>query len=172
MSRLLSLSLTLVHEQCSLAEAAIHKAEAFSGLFPADWPKSILSSPSSPNDELVSHQWGDGSTPRLPRAGKSLLEIYGLFVSDPQLKPVDYISDTTTDNRLTAAQKEGRAEKLLELAGEWSLSDSELGDGEGGWERKVEELSVLVTLMACATGRQGHAPKVDFFLVRTRFPAS
>ena len=76
------------------------------------------------------------------------------------------------NDRLKAAQKNGRAEKLLELAGEWSLSDGELGDGEGGWERKVEELAVLVTLMACATGRQGHPPKVDFFLVRIRSIAS
>jgi len=68
-------------------------------------------------------------------------------------------------DRLVISGKESH-DALHALVKEWSLSDEELGDGIGGWEKKVEEVAILVTLLACGSGRKGKAPRVDFFLVR------
>lgn len=50
------------------------------------------------------------------------------------------------------------------------LTDIELGDDKEGCQRKVEELAVLASFLACATGRTGREPRVDFFLVRLSNP--
>jgi len=68
------------------------------------------------------------------------------------------------NDRLVATGENGH-DALHALAKEWSLSDEELKDGNGGWEQKVEEVGVLATLLACGSGRKGKAPRVDFFLV-------
>lgn len=69
------------------------------------------------------------------------------------------------NDRIVQAGQGERGEALHQLAKQWSLSDEELKDGSGGWERKVEELDVLASLLACGTGRNGQKPRVDFFLV-------
>ncbi len=94
--------------------------------------------------------------------GKSLLEIYGFFTVDPALKLIKYDPNMLINDQLKAALEGECGASLLKLARGWSLSDAELGDGENGWEMKVEELAALTTLIACATGRTGHPPKVDF----------
>jgi hypothetical protein len=82
-----------------------------------------------------------------------------------KFKPVPYDKDMMIVDRLVISGKESH-DALHSLAKEWSLSDEELGDGVGGWEKKVEEVAILVTLLACGSGRKGKAPRVDFFLVR------
>ena len=72
------------------------------------------------------------------------------------------------NDRLLAATQDGRGAKLRDLAAGWDLSDEEIGDGPQGYTRKLEEIGVLVTLLACGTGRVGKPPRVDFFLVRPR----
>ncbi len=140
------------------------KPRSLDRLFPSDWPAPILPSPPPPSNDVprASKQWGDGPVTRQPRVGKSLLEIYGFFTVDPALKLIKYDPNMLINDQLKAALEGECGASLLKLARGWSLSDAELGDGENGWEMKVEELAALTTLIACATGRTGHPPKVDF----------
>jgi hypothetical protein len=78
---------------------------------------------------------------------------------------VPYDKDMMIVDRLVISGRESH-DALHALSKEWSLSDEELRDGVGGWERKVEEIAILVTLLACGSGRKGRPPRVDFFLVR------
>jgi len=85
-------------------------------------------------------------------------------LSSDKFNPVPYDKDMMIVDRLVISGKESH-DALHALVKEWSLSDEELGDSGGGWERKVEEVAILVTLLACGSGRKGQAPRVDFFLV-------
>lgn len=155
--------------QRRLAEAAIHKTEILSKLFPSDWPRSILTDPSPSQAQRSassrSDKWAESTYPRLPVSGKSLLEIYSDFCQNPKIKPVPYDPDMLINDRLKGCLKDGGAESLFALGEEWSLTDEEVSDGSDGWTRKLEEVAVLGTLLACATGRKGKDKKVDFFLV-------
>jgi hypothetical protein len=151
-----------------LAEAAVHSTESTVPLLGDDWPKGIeAKSVSPPPAPAVQEreQWTVDYPARQPRSGKSLLQIYAEVLKSEKLKPVPYDKDMMIMDRLVKTGEDDRDE-LHRLAKEWSLSDEELKDGVGGWERKVEEIAILVTLLACGSGRKGKAPRVDFFLVR------
>jgi hypothetical protein len=153
-----------------LAEAAVHSTESVLPLLGADWPQGIESQSDTPPAALRERQqWSTSYPRRQPRSGKSLLQIYAEVLASDQLKPVPYDKDMMIVDRLVISGKESH-DALHKLAKEWSLSDEELGDGVGGWERKVEEVAILVTLLACGSGRKGNAPRVDFFLVRPLLP--
>ncbi|WVR07242.1 hypothetical protein IAU60_004283 [Kwoniella sp. DSM 27419] len=156
-----------------LAEAAIHSDELNAPVLTPDYVKEILQ-PSNPIPEHLrrpassvsesDHSFIPG-TVREPRLGRSLVELYSMVVASDKLKPVPYDKDSLINDKLKLASTEGRAEALQALLEDWSLSDEELADGKDGWERKFEEVAILVTLLACATGRPGHPPRVDFFLM-------
>lgn len=93
------------------------------------------------------------------------------MLSSDTFAPVPYDKDMMINDRLVATG-EGAHDPLHKLAKEWSLSDDELKDGNGGWELKVEEISILATLLACGSGRKGEEPKVDFFLVSALYFSS
>ena len=148
-----------------LAEAAIHSTESVLPLLGNDWPQGIESkSDTRPPAVEERKQWTVSYPARQPRSGKSLLEIYAEVLSSDKFNPVPYDKDMMIVDRLVISGKESH-DALHALVKEWSLSDEELGDGIGGWERKVEEVAILVTLLACGSGRKGKAPRVDFFLV-------
>lgn len=110
-------------------------------------------------------QWTADYPSRQPRSGKSLLQIYAEVLASDTLQPVPFDDQMMINDRIIAAGEGERGEALHKLAKDWSLSDEELKDGPGGWERKVEELNVLASLLACGTGKKGKSPRVDFFLV-------
>jgi len=154
-----------------LAEAAIHSTETTIHLLGDEWPKGIESESESksassdhPNPVEEREQWTVEYPARQPRAGKSLLQIYAEVLQSDTIKPVPYDKNMMINDRLVATGENGH-DALHALAKEWSLSDEELKDGNGGWEQKVEEVGVLATLLACGSGRKGKAPRVDFFLV-------
>jgi hypothetical protein len=93
------------------------------------------------------------------------MDIFAAFQNDPDLAPPQYDPAMMINDRLTAAVTGGRSERLAELVAGWDLSDERLADGPTGWEKTLEEVGVLVTLLACATGRSGKTPAIDFFLV-------
>ena len=106
------------------------------------------------------------SAPAPPKSPRSLLQIYADMCADPSFKAKKYNPDELIQDRIKNALKNGNDAKLREMVTTWSLTDKELGDGPEGWRRKVKELDLLATLMACATTRRGYEKKVDFFLVR------
>nr|XP_018263303.1 uncharacterized protein I303_04797 [Kwoniella dejecticola CBS 10117]OBR85461.1 hypothetical protein I303_04797 [Kwoniella dejecticola CBS 10117] len=137
-----------------LAEAAIHSDELN---HPVLTPEDI------PDTE-------DCLTPncaREPRLGRSLLEIYSILLHSDKLSPAPYDESQTINDRIKFASSGDKARLLRELAEEWSLTDAELSDDKDGWERKFEEVAILVTLLACGTGRKGKDLKIDFFLMHT-----
>ncbi|OCF42806.1 hypothetical protein I317_03408 [Kwoniella heveanensis CBS 569] len=138
-----------------LAEAAIHSDELNAPVLTPEYIKEVLH-PSNPP-----------SCAREPRLGRSLLEIYSIMLSSNKLTPAPYDKDSLINDKLKLATQDGKAEALRKLVDEWSLTDEELADGKDGWERKFEEVAILVTLLACATGREGRPPRVDFFLMHT-----
>jgi len=149
----------------SLAEAAVHSTESVLPLLGKDWPQGIESQSDTPPPIVEEReQWSTSYPRRQPRSGKSLLQIYAEVLASDQFKPVPYDKDMMIVDRLVKSGTESH-DALHALVKEWSLSDEELGDGIGGWERKVEEVAILVTLLACGSGRKGKAPRVDFFLV-------
>jgi len=149
-----------------LAEAAVHSTESVLPLLGKDWPQGIESQSDTPPPPIREReQWQTSYPRRQPRSGKSLLQIYAEVLDQDEFKPVKYDKDMMIVDRLVISGKESH-DALHALVKEWSLSDEELGDGIGGWEKKVEEVAILVTLLACGSGRKGKAPRVDFFLVR------
>nr|XP_019046071.1 hypothetical protein I302_04811 [Kwoniella bestiolae CBS 10118]OCF25001.1 hypothetical protein I302_04811 [Kwoniella bestiolae CBS 10118] len=137
-----------------LAETAIHSDELNLPLItPEDIPES---------EDCLSPNCA-----REPRLGRSLLEIYSILLKSPDLTPIPYSKDSTINERIKYASEGGKAEKIRKLAEDWSLTDGELGDGADGWKRKFEEVAILVTLLACGTGRKGRESKIDFFLMHT-----
>lgn len=148
----------------------MHSTESVLPLLGAEWPQGIESaSDTSPPALKDREQWSTSYPRRQPRSGKSLLQIYAEVLASDQFKPVPYDKDMMIVDRLVKSGKESH-DALHALVKDWSLSDEELGDGVGGWERKVEEVAILVTLLACGSGRKGKAPRVDFFLVRPLMP--
>jgi len=134
-------------------------------LFPSSWPQEELSLQPGTASAGKTDVWGDAYPDTSP-AGPSLLEVYAEFLADPTLSPPPYDPDMMINDRLNSAVQGNHAGNLVALVHKWSLSDDELFDGPGGWERKLEEIAVLVTLIACASQKTGQSPKVDFFLVR------
>lgn len=148
-----------------LAEAAIHSTESVLPLLGKDWPQGIESQSDTPPPKFNEReQWSTSYPTRQPRSGKSLLQIYAEVLESDKYKPVKYDKDMMIVDRLVISGKESH-DALHTLAKEWSLSDEELRDGVGGWEKKIEEVAILVTLLACGSGRSGHKPRIDFFLV-------
>ncbi|WVF71677.1 hypothetical protein IAT40_006485 [Kwoniella sp. CBS 6097] len=156
-----------------LAEAAIHSDELNAPVLTPEYVKEVLH-PSHPvpdhlrrparsipsNEDAL-----EPSCAREPRLGRSLLEIYSIMVASDKLTPAPYDKDSLINDKLKLATQDGKAEALRKLVDEWSLTDDELADGKDGWERKFEEVAIFVTLLACGTGREGHPPRVDFFLM-------
>jgi len=149
-----------------LAEAAVHSTGTVLPLLGKDWPQGIesTSDTSPPSASKEREQWSTSYPPRQTRSGKSLLQIYAEVLDQDEFKPVPYDKNMMIGDRLVTAGKESH-DALHKIAKEWSLSDEELGVGIGGWEKKVEEIAILVTLLACGSGRKGKAPRVDFFMV-------
>lgn len=85
--------------------------------------------------------------------------------SSEAAKPVRYDQDLNINQRIIKSGEGERGKTIMKLAKEWSLTDEEVADGPDGWVRKLEEVAVLVTLLACGSGRTGKNAKVDFFLV-------
>ncbi|KAJ9096439.1 hypothetical protein QFC21_005261 [Naganishia friedmannii] len=101
-----------------------------------------------------------------------LLELYAELCGNDKLHPGPYNPDLTIDKRLRDAVAGGRAGEMQKIADKWGVGEEELVEEEGGkggiasgWARRVEELQVLGTLLAAATGRVGREPRVDFFLM-------
>lgn len=134
-------------------------------LFPSNWPKDELAPQSASPSEVKLDKWGQALPAVNVTNGKSLLEVYADFANDTELVPPAYDPDMMINDRLIAGLTDGRAEKLVNLVSEWSLTDEELADGPLGWEKQLQEVGVLVTLLACATGRKGQSPRIDFFMV-------
>ena len=134
-------------------------------LFPSSWPEEEQKPQSTSIPTPKPDIWGSPTLPEGSLHGPSLLEVYASFLADDDLAPPPYDPDMMINDRLTSAVEGDRGDKLVRLAQKWSLTDQELGDGPAGWERKLEEMGVLVTLVACASQRKGHGPKIDFFLV-------
>lgn len=135
-------------------------------LFPSSWPEEELKPQSTSMPKVKADTWRSPTLPEGSLHGPGLLEVYAEFLSDTDISPPPYDPDMMINDRLESAVHGDHGDKLVALVQKWSLTDQELADGPGGWERKLEELGVLVTLLACASQRDGHAPKVDFFLVR------
>ena len=159
----------------SLAEAVNHDAGLYLPLYGEDWPKSLPQQASSspvesdgtsgtPADQTPS-SWEITVDSRIPKRGKSLLEIYNDVCASEKCAPVAYDSDMLLNDRISGALKGEKGPTLRALAAEWSLTDDELGDGPAGWRVKFEELAILATMLCGATGRTGREPRVDFFLV-------
>lgn len=74
------------------------------------------------------------------------------------------------NDQLKSSVEGPKASELRALVDRWSLSDEEVADGPDGWQKKYEEITVFVTLLACATGRKGKEIRVDFFLVSHSCP--
>jgi hypothetical protein len=152
------------HADSSLAEAAIHDHGIMHQLFPLNWPEDELSPQTGTKAETKKDEWGQ-AVPASSSSGPSLLEIYGEFASNDRLAPPAYNPNHMINDRLKAATGEGRAKELVSLAQKWNLDDEAIGDGPNGFERRLEEVAVLVTLVACASGRSDKPAKIDFFLV-------
>ena len=99
------------------------------------------------------------------------LEIYSLLSDHDKAIPLPYDAERGVNETLEKSLTGGRAEGLISLADKWSLNDDELRDGPGGYEEKVKELSVLVTLVACASSRWGKKARVEFFTVSKESPS-
>lgn len=139
-------------------------------LFPATWPKSELTPHPSPPRSPSVDKWGQPQLTSEDKDGKSLFEVYATFANDTELVAPPYDPKMMINDRLAAGLTDGRAEKLVGMVDEWSLSDEVLSDGPLGYEKVLEDIGVLVTLLACATGREGKAPRIDFFMVSRRNP--
>ncbi|WVQ67892.1 uncharacterized protein L199_006097 [Kwoniella botswanensis] len=158
-----------------LAEAAIHSDELNLPLITPGYAHEI-NHPSHPTPDHLrrppreipdSEDCLSPNCAREPRLGRSLLEIYSIVLHSPDLAPVPYDKNSSINDRLKYATEGGKAEKVRKLAEDWSLTDEELSDGKNGWKRKFEEVAILVTLLACGTGRKGKELKIDFFLMHT-----
>lgn len=150
-----------------LAEAAVHSIETTIHLLGDSWPQGIEADTdhTAPPETDKRVPWTVDYPPRKPRSGKSLLQIYADVLASDTLKPVPFDKNMMINDRTIKAGEGSKGEALHVLSKQWSLGDEELEDGAGGWERKVEELNILATLLACGSGRKGKAPRVDFFLV-------
>ncbi|KAJ9103664.1 hypothetical protein QFC19_004239 [Naganishia cerealis] len=99
-----------------------------------------------------------------------LLELYAELCDADKLDPGPYDPDMMIDRRMRNAVEGGRAAEIQRIAEKWALSEAELvveGDemaGPPGWGTRTEELQILCTLLASATGRPGRETRVDFFL--------
>ncbi|WWC89561.1 uncharacterized protein L201_004485 [Kwoniella dendrophila CBS 6074] len=159
-----------------LAEAAVHSDELNAPILTPEYVHEILY-PSNPVPEHLrrpardipeSEDCLEPNCAREPRLGRSLLEIYSILSKSEKLVPAPYDPDSSINERIKFASEGSKAQELRDLVEEWSLTDSELDNNEKeGWKRKYEELAILVTLLACATGRKGKGLKVDFFLMHT-----
>ncbi|WVQ77260.1 hypothetical protein IAR50_006943 [Cryptococcus sp. DSM 104548] len=133
-----------------LAETAIHSDSLISPLIPPFTTKSWLTCPVPvPTAEHAS----------------SLSELYTSLASDPALKPVPFDPNSMINTQLLKAVSDGRGEALRKLVEGWEVKLEEGGEGRFGWEGLMQDLGVFTTLLACGTGRKGHEPRVDFFLL-------
>ncbi|OCF60373.1 hypothetical protein L486_00006 [Kwoniella mangroviensis CBS 10435] len=138
-----------------LAETAIHSDELNLPLITPQYAHEII----HPSHPIPDHLQ--------PRLGRSLLEIYSILLHSPDLAPVPYDENSSINDRIKYATEGGKAENVRKLAEDWSLTDEELNDDKDGWKRKFEEVAILVTLLACGTGRKVKELKIDFFLMHT-----
>ena len=143
-----ALSLCSDDSYSSVAQAAINSL-SYGGLFSLEFIRELIAAP--------------GGTP--PEEPKSLLQIYAEVCADPHFKPVPYDPDHLISTRVKYVVDGENSGKLREMFKSWSLSDEEVGDGPKGWRRKVAEVDLLASLLACGTTRRGYEKKVDFFLV-------
>ncbi|WVQ82439.1 hypothetical protein IAT38_004567 [Cryptococcus sp. DSM 104549] len=128
-----------------LAEAAVHQDEIVKQLVTPDHLRHIMSSPASTTE-----------------ARPTLLQLYARLVASPDLTPPPYNESMMITDKLKKSLDGSRGEALRALVDEWILTDEDL---ENGWDKKMEEIAVFVTLLACGTGREGHPARVDFFLM-------
>lgn len=100
---------------------------------------------------------------RQPLRGPSVLEILRQVYDSPILKPVmPYDPNAVIYARLKDAMSEGRPQEIRRVCSQLYI-DEEKGDEE--LDAKVEECIWAATLLMFATGREGHKPRLDFFLM-------
>ncbi|AFR92180.2 hypothetical protein CNAG_07308 [Cryptococcus neoformans var. grubii H99] len=132
-----------------LAETAVHPDVIVNLVIPPSHIQPLFTTPSTPR----------------PSSSPSLLSIYTSLLSSPTLKPQPYDPESMVNDQLKSSVDGPKASELRALVDRWSLSDEEVADGPDGWQKKFEEITVFVTLLACATGRKGKEIRVDFFLM-------
>lgn len=149
----------------ALAQAAVHDHSVMRQLFPSNWPEDELHIRPGKGLEVKKDEWNDDVIAEGSSGGVSLFEIFAELQQDKHLAAPPYNPNMLINDRLTAVFQGDNSDRLLALIDKWGLSDEELREGPGGWHRKLDEVGVLVTLLACATGRKGEKPRIDFFLV-------
>ncbi|CED82261.1 Domain of unknown function DUF4243 [Phaffia rhodozyma] len=138
-----------------LAEAAVHSVKSVQPIFPSDWPEVPLS-----------EHGGDGAAENV-----SVLEAYKRLVDDENVVQGDYDPDKMISTRMTDVIKNGNAPLIRKLVSQWTASQPDLsskkkGNASEAWvERKMDEVMVFAAFIACATGKLGEEPKIDFFLM-------
>ncbi|KAJ7582970.1 hypothetical protein C8J56DRAFT_1099801 [Mycena floridula] len=108
---------------------------------------------------LPPNLFNSGQT-RQPSRGISLLEILHKFDATPAVMPYD--PDALISARVKSALSGGRTEEIVRLCSLWDIDES-LGDAE--LNSRVEECIFASTLLLFATGKEGKAPRLDFFLM-------
>ncbi|CAK5263339.1 unnamed protein product [Mycena citricolor] len=103
-----------------------------------------------------------------PTTGVTLLSIFRDVYDSPILAPVmPYAPNDMFGARFKQLSKNPeRGTELKRLFSQWSINTQLTGAAfEAECAKKVEECLWLATLLMSATGRKGHEPRLDFFLM-------
>ncbi|CDO71498.1 hypothetical protein BN946_scf184909.g92 [Trametes cinnabarina] len=137
----------------ALAQTAVHEAfrpELF----------DLTNPPPAPETLDYKHS---ASSHREPSKGHSLLSILRQVYDSDIMKPVmPYDPDALLSARFRAACADGRPEEIRRLSALWQIDTSR---GQAELDEKVEELLWTATLLLVGSGRRGHKPRLDFFLM-------
>ena len=97
-----------------------------------------------------------------PAKSITLLELLRQVYESDVLKPPAYDPDAFINARMKSALGNGAKEEIEKLCAQYYISDS-ITDAD--FDKKVEEIIWVATLLMAGTGRKGRKPRLDFFLM-------
>lgn len=100
--------------------------------------------------------------PGVPQESISLLELLRRVQESEILTPPPYNPGTLINQRFKEALDKGGFEELQKLCSLYHVSDS-ISDEE--IDKKIDEITWVVTLLLIGTGKEGRKPRLDFFLM-------
>ncbi|KAK7033555.1 hypothetical protein VNI00_012779 [Paramarasmius palmivorus] len=93
---------------------------------------------------------------------KSILELLREVYDSPKLKPVPYDSNALISARIKDALRDGGAEEVQRISSQLQVDENVT---EAEVNEKIEEYIWTAVLLLFATGKEGHKPRLDFFLM-------
>ncbi|KAK7033554.1 hypothetical protein VNI00_012778 [Paramarasmius palmivorus] len=96
------------------------------------------------------------------RSGPSVLELLREVYDSALLKPVPYDGSAILSTRIKDAVGDGRGEEIQRICSRFQIADNAT---EEEMNEKIKEFIWAAVLLLFSTGKEGHKPRLDFFLM-------